>query len=176
MECYRLVPRLTTEELDQRLDELADRINRDYGDQDLVLIGVLKGAFVFLADLARRLTMPIQVDFVRLASYGKGTESCGEIRITKDIEMSIEGRHVLIIEDIVDTGTTLAWYLEHLKNSNPASVKICALVDKTERREKDVPVEYVGIRVEKGFLVGYGLDYSEKFRNLPGIFEVQFSK
>jgi hypoxanthine phosphoribosyltransferase len=176
MECYRLVPRLTPEDLERRLEELAARINGDYKDQSLVLIGVLKGAFIFLADLARRLTIPVKVDFVRLASYGKGSESCGKIEMTKDLELTIEGLHVLIVEDIVDTGTTLAWFLEYLKSRNPASVKICALVDKVERRTTEIPVDYVGIRVETGFLVGYGLDYSEKHRNLPGIYEVQFSK
>lgn len=176
MENYCLVPKLTAEDLQIRLDELAARINQDYQDQPLVLIGVLKGAFIFLADLVRRLSMPVRIDFVRLASYGSAAESSGRVRITKDIETDIEGLHVLIVEDIVDTGTTLAWYLEELKLRKPASVKICALIDKYERREREVPVAYTGIRVETGFLVGYGLDYSEKHRNLPGIYEVQFQK
>ncbi|MCE5242799.1 MAG: hypoxanthine phosphoribosyltransferase [Syntrophobacteraceae bacterium] len=176
MENYCLVPKLTAEDLQIRLDELAARINQDYQDQPLVLIGVLKGAFIFLADLVRRLAMPVHIDFVRLASYGSAAESSGRVRITKDIETDIEGLHVLIVEDIVDTGTTLAWYLEELKRRKPASVKICALIDKYERREREVPVAYTGIRVETGFLVGYGLDYSEKHRNLPGIYEVQFLK
>lgn len=174
MQNYRLEPRVSAEELDRSLDEMAARINRDYAGKDLVIIGILKGAFVFLADLMRRLNVPVEVDFVRLASYGANVETCGNIQISKDIELSIEDRHVLVVEDIVDTGTTLAWYIERLRNHNPASVKICALIDKHERRSVEVSVDYACIRIDTGFLVGYGLDFSEKHRNLPGIYEVQF--
>jgi hypoxanthine phosphoribosyltransferase len=129
---------------------------------------------VFVADLARRLTVPVEVDFVRLASYGKGSETSGEVRITKDLELPVRGRHVLVVEDIVDTGLTLDWYLRHLKHLDAASVKLCAFLDKVERREVDVPLDYVGIQVPEGFLVGYGLDFAEKHRNLGGIYEVEF--
>lgn len=176
MKNYQLVSRISAEELDKRLDELADRINRDYEGKSLLVIGILKGAFVFLADLVRRLSIPVELDFVRLKSYGNNTETSGVVRITKDVEMEIEGRDILLVEDIVDTGATLAWYLRHLQDYQPESVKICALIDKLDRREVEVPVDYVCIRLEKGFLVGYGLDFSEKHRNLPGIYEVQFDK
>lgn len=176
MKSYRLVPCISKDELERQLDELAGRINRDYEGKCLLIIGILKGAFMFLADLVRRLSIPVEVDFVRLKSYGSSTQTSGVIQITKDVEMEIRGRDVLVVEDIVDTGTTLAWYLDHLKNLEPASVKICTLVDKHERREVEVPVDYVCVRLEKGFLVGYGLDFSEKHRNLPGIYEVEFDK
>lgn len=176
MEGYDLVPVIPREQLEKLVDDLADRINRDYGSSNLIIIGVLKGAFVFLADLVRRLHIPLRIDFVRLASYGDQSESSGKVRITKNIEFSVEGEHVLVVEDIVDTGITLAWFLEQMRALQPESLKVCALIDKTERRQLEIPLDYVGIRVEKGFLVGYGLDYSEKHRNLPGIYEVQFKK
>ncbi len=176
MEQYRLVPRVSEEELDARLGELADQINIDYAGKDIIVVGILKGAFVFLADLVRKLSIPVQVDFIRLASYGEKTETSGEVRITKEIELPIDGRHLLIVEDIVDSGITLDWLLKHLQGYRPESVKICALIDKTERRQVQIPLDYVGIRVPDGFLVGYGLDFSEKFRNLPGIFEVEIGE
>jgi len=176
MENYRLVPVVSMEELEMQLEALAVQINRDYEGKNPVVVGVLKGAFVFMADLVRRLSFPLEVDFVRLASYGTESETSGVVRITKDVEIPLKGRHVLIVEDIVDTGTTLAWYIERLREQEAASVKICALIDKHERRKVPVPLEYVGISIDKGFLVGYGLDFSEKFRHLPGIFEVEFMK
>ncbi|MGV8074767.1 MAG: hypoxanthine phosphoribosyltransferase [Syntrophobacteraceae bacterium] len=176
MQDYELAPRLTQEELESLVDALALRINQDYEGKSLILIGILKGAFIFLADLARRITLPVEVDFVRLTSYGKSDVTSGVVRITKDIEMPIEGQHVLIVEDIVDTGITLAWYLERLKARGPESVRVCALIDKYDKRQVEVPLDYVGIRTESGFLVGYGLDFAEKHRNLRGIYEVQFLK
>jgi hypoxanthine phosphoribosyltransferase len=176
MENYRLVPVVSMEELEMQLESLAVQINRDYEGKNPVVVGVLKGAFVFLADLVRRLSFPLEVDFVRLASYGTESETSGVVRITKDVEIPLKGRHVLIVEDIVDTGTTLAWYIDRLREQEAASVKICALIDKHERRKVPVPLEYVGISIDKGFLVGYGLDFSENFRHLPGIFEVVFTK
>jgi len=176
MDNYRLIPRISPEELARRIDEVASRINQDYEGKKLVTIGILNGAFVFMADLVRRLSVPLQVDFVRLASYGSKTETSGSVRITKDVELPLEGRHVLVVEDIVDTGTTLAWYLDRLRGRRPESIKVCALVDKLERRQVDIPLEYVAVRLEKGFLVGYGLDFSEEHRNLPGIYEVQFTE
>ena len=176
MDNYRLVPCISAEEVDKQVNDLAARINRDYEGKSLIVIGILKGACIFLSDLVRRLSMPVEIDFVRLASYGKGSVTSGEIKITKDVELPIAGRHVLVVEDIVDTGTTLIWFLDYLRQRQPESVKICALVDKLERREVEVPLDYVGIRVDKGFLVGYGLDFGEKHRNLPAIHEVEFLK
>lgn len=174
MKDYRLAARFSEAEVAEQVGRVAQEINRHYGDEPLLLVGILKGAWVFLADLARSLTMPVEVDFVRLASYGQGSESTGEVRITKDLELPVRGRHVLVVEDIVDTGFTLDWYLRHLNHMGAASVRICALIDKYERRRVDVPLDYVGIRVPDGFLVGYGLDFAEKHRNLRGIYEVEF--
>lgn len=156
----------------QRVEELAAQISQDYSGQDLLLVGILKGAFIFLADLARALEVPAQVDFVRLLSYGAGTETSGEVHITKDMELPVQGRHVLIVEDIVDAGLTLDFLLGHLATHKPASLKICCLIDKRERRQVEVPLDYVGFTVEKGFLVGYGLDCAEKFRTLPEVYEL----
>lgn len=174
MKPYRLVPCITEARIAQRLDGLAETINRDYQGKELLLIGILKGACIFLSDLARRLDMPVQIDFVRLASYGQAADSSGSVAITKDVELPVEGRHVLVVEDIIDTGLTLAWYLDYLEKLKPASVRVCAMVDKRERREVDVALDYVGISVQGGFLVGYGLDFAEKHRNLPAIYEVHF--
>ena len=160
-------------EIARRVAELAEEIGRDYAGRDLVMVGVLKGAFIFLADLVRALPYPVIVDFVRVKSYGAGTESAGEIHITKDVEMSLQGRDVLIVEDIVDTGLTLAFLKQHLATHQPRSLKICCLIDKRERREVDVPLDYVGFGVEKGFLVGYGLDCGEQSRTLPEIFVLE---
>lgn len=174
MKSYRLKPLISAEELQNRVSELAALIDRDYEGKDLVVIGILKGAFIFMSDLVRRLTVPAQLDFVRLASYGKDSFSSGEITITKDVELPIEGRHVLVVEDIVDTGTTLAWFLEYLRKRNPQSIRLCALIDKAERRQIEVSIDYTGLSVAKGFLVGYGLDFAENHRHLPEIREVEF--
>jgi len=174
MTSYQLAPAMSSEELERTVEHLAQRINSDYEGKSLILVGILKGAFIFLSDLARRIEVPVRIDFVRIASYGLEAETSGKITITKDIELEVRGEHVLIVEDIVDTGTTLAWYLDHLRESGAASVRICALIDKKERRQIEVPLDYVGISVDKGFLVGYGLDYSENHRNLPAIYEVKF--
>ncbi len=173
---YKLLERISTQELSSCIDSLADRINRDYKGKDLVLIGILNGAFIFMADLARRLDLPVRIDFIRLASYGDKSESCGKVRLTKDVEVPLEGRHVLVVEDIVDSGITLKWLLDHISKLSPESVKVCALIDKHERRQIEVPVEYVGLQIDSGFLVGYGLDFSENHRNLPAIYEVVFEE
>jgi hypoxanthine phosphoribosyltransferase len=159
-------------EIARRVEELADRISRDYAGQDLLLVGVLKGAFIFLADLVRALEFPVEVDFVRLMSYGAGTQTSGEVHLTKDVEVPIKGRQVLVVEDIVDAGLTLDFLLGHLASHQPASLKICCLIDKQERRQVEVPLDYVGFTVAKGFLVGYGLDCGEKLRTLPEIYEL----
>ena len=161
------------ETIEKRVNELAETISRDYEGREIVFICVLKGAFIFLADLTRRLKVPHVVDFVRLTSYGSGTISSGKITITKDIETSIEGKDVVIVEDIIDTGITLDFLKDRLKKNNPNSVKICALLDKEERREVEVDVDYVGFIIEDKFIVGYGLDFDEKFRCLPDIYVIE---
>lgn len=167
-----MIPVLSRTEIAQKVKSLAQRISEDYAGKELVVIGVLKGSFIFMADLIRELTIPAQVDFVRLASYGSDTTSSGTIRITKEIELDIRNRDVLIVEDIIDSGLTIAYLLEHLKSFSPKSVKVCAFIDKIERREVQVPIDYTGLLVEHGFLVGYGLDFDEKYRTLPAIYRI----
>ncbi len=167
-----LSPVITEENINRRVAEIGSAITREYQDKDLVIIGILKGAFIFMADLVRKIDLPIEVDFVRLQSYGSGMESSGQVTITKDVELSLKDKHVLIVEDIVDTGYTLKYLKEVLSLHETASVKICCLIDKKERRKVDIEVEYVGFEIEKGFLVGYGLDYDEQYRQLPGIFHL----
>ena len=164
---------ISREDLARRVQELAGEISRDYQGRDLVMVGVLKGAFIFLADLVRELSSPVEIDFVRLASYGGSTSPTGEVQITKDVELSLEGLDVLIVEDIMDLGFTLDFLKRHLATHQANSVKICVLVDKRERRQVEVPLDYVGFVVEKGFLVGYGLDCGEKMRTLPEIYVVE---
>jgi len=166
---YCLEPLLSRERIASIVKELADRISRDYGQREVVLVCILRGAFMFLADLIRHLRMPVQVDFVRLASYGPGMKTSGRIEITKDIETPIEGKDVLIVEDIVDSGRTLQFLKERLVLANPRSVKICALLDKKARREVEIEVDYVGTEIEDVFIVGYGIDFNESYRNLPEI-------
>ena len=151
---------------------MAQEISTDYADKRVVLIGVLKGAFIFLADLVRQLTIPAEIEFVRIASYGAHKESSGEITIKKDVETSLEGKDVLVIEDIVDTGLSLTFLLDHLHANNPSSLKVCALVDKRSRREVEVQVDYTGFGMDEGFIVGYGIDFNERYRVLPEIFVV----
>ena len=158
-------------DIGNRVQELGREISADYRGRSLVLIGVLKGAFMFLADLARSIDLPVEIDFIRVASYGDATTTSGTIRLTKSPEIDLAGKDVLLVEDIVDTGSTLAWLHKYFKEHQAESIKMCALVDKYERREKDVIVDYSGFRVEKGFLIGYGLDHAEQFRNLPAIYE-----
>ncbi len=175
MEDLRLL--LSPEEIARRIKELGAEISRDYRDQPLVLVGILKGAFVFLADLIRALDLPqVEVDFVRLKSYGYSDTSSGEVQITKDVETPLQGKHVLVVEDIVDTGYTLKYLQDHLRLHAPASVKICCFVDKSERRQVPVTIHYKAFEIPRGFLVGYGLDYAEKYRHLPGLYEVILPK
>ena len=159
------------QEISIRVKELGRQITRDYQNRPLVLVGVLNGAFIFLADLAREIDLDIKIDFIRVASYGDATTTSGTIRLTKPPEIDLDGKDILLVEDIVDTGTTLAWLHRYFAEHNAGSVKICALIDKYERRETAVEVDYAGFQVEKGFLIGYGLDYAERFRNLSGIYE-----
>ena len=162
----------SAEDIDRQVRRLARQISADYQGKEVVLIGVLKGAFIFLADLVRQLSIPTQLDFVRLASYGTATESSGKIRITTDVELNLEGRDVLIVEDIVDSGLTTVFLREHLIAKNPRSLKMCVLLDKRERRSVSVSLDYVGLQLDKGFVIGYGLDCSESYRNLPSIYEL----
>jgi hypoxanthine phosphoribosyltransferase len=159
-------------EIARRVKELAEAVGRDYAGRDVVFVGVLKGVFIFMADLVRALPFAVEVDFVRLCSYGAGTTTSGEVHITKDVELPLKDRDVLIVEDIVDTGLTLAFLRQHLAAHRPRSLKICCFIDKKERREVEVPLDYVGFTVEQGFLVGYGLDCGEKSRTLPEIFVI----
>jgi hypoxanthine phosphoribosyltransferase len=168
-----LVPVLTKDEITKLVIQLAQRISSDYQDRDLILIAVLKGSFVFLSDLIRQVTIPVKVDFIRAASYGSDTSSSGKIQLTKELEIDIKKKDVLLIEDIVDTGLTLSYIIDYLKSFKPASVKVCALLDKVERRKININIDYVGHVVAKGFLVGYGLDYAENYRNLPGIYDLK---
>ena len=156
-------------EIDNRVQKLADEISRDYEGKELVLIGILKGAFIFMADLIRCLRVPCKVDFVRLASYGTGTVSSGSIMITKDIEIPIHGTDVLIVEDIVDTGLTLSFLVDKLKEREPQSLKVCVLLDKKERRKVPFEAEYVGFDIPDRFVVGYGIDFNEMYRFLPDV-------
>jgi len=165
---------LSSQQIHARVAELAAKISADYTGKDLVMIGVLNGAFIFLADLARAVAIPHQIDFIRVASYGQSNTSSGTIQLTKDVEIDIRGKDVLLVEDIVDTGATLAWLTQNFKKRQAASVRICSLIDKKERRETEVAVDYIGFTLEKGFLVGYGLDYAEQYRYLPEIYSLQF--
>lgn len=163
---------LTQTDINQRVKELGEAITRDYKGTQLVVLGVLNGAFIFMADLIREIRLEMEIDFIRVSSYGMGTCS-GTLRFTKDIELDIRGKDILIVEDIIDTGRTLKHLQQSFADRGAHSVGICALIDKKERREVDVPVNYVGFEVETGFLVGYGLDYREQYRNLPGIFHLK---
>jgi hypoxanthine phosphoribosyltransferase len=157
---------VSSEQLEQRIRELGAEISRDYEGRSLVLICVLKGAFLFVADLMRELTVPCEVDFMAVSSYGSTTDSSGVVRILKDLESSIEGRDVLVVEDIVDSGLTLHYLLKNLQARNPASLEVCALLTKPERRRIDLPIRYIGFEIPNQFAVGYGLDHAQRFRNL----------
>ena len=158
---------VTAEELQQRVAELGKEISRDYAGRPLLLIGVLKGAVFFLSDLMRYLEVPVEVDFMAVASYGSATDSSGVVRILKDLDASIEDRDVLIVEDIVDSGLTLQYLLRNLGSRNPRTLEVCALLTKPDRRKVDLPTRYVGFEIPDRFVVGYGLDYAERHRNLP---------
>ena len=161
------------DDLQHRVRQLGEQISRDYMDKDLLLIGVLKGAVFFLADLMREIECPCEVDFMAVASYGSATESSGVVRILKDLDTPIEGRDVLIVEDIVDSGLTLQYLLRSLQARNPASLEVCALLTKPERRRVDLPIKYVGFEIPNRFAIGYGLDHAEKHRNLPFVAALQ---
>jgi len=153
--------------LQDRIAELGSEISADYAGRDLLLVGVLKGAVFFMADLMRRLTMPCEIDFMAISSYGAATDSSGVVRILKDLDINIEGRNVLVVEDIIDSGLTLSYLVRSLQAREPSSLDVCALLTKPQRRENDVDVRYVGFEIPNRFVVGYGLDFAERYRNLP---------
>jgi hypoxanthine phosphoribosyltransferase len=153
--------------LSNRVAELGAEVSADYQERDLLLIGVLKGAVFFMADLMRHITVPCEVDFMAISSYGDSTDSSGIVRILKDLDINIEGRDVLVVEDIIDSGLTLSYLMRNLESREPASLEVCALMTKPDRREIDVPVRYIGFEIPNRFVVGYGLDFGERYRNLP---------
>jgi hypoxanthine phosphoribosyltransferase len=167
------IPVLTKKEIDAQVSHIAQVISADYKDRELILIGILKGAFIFLSDLIRQLSIPVKVDFMCVSSYGDHATSSGRIKLIKDVDIDINNKDVLIVEDIVDTGITLSYLVDHLHASGASSVRICTLIDKRERRETDVRVDYACHTVDKGFLVGYGLDYAEFYRNLPEVYHLK---
>lgn len=158
---------ISNEEIQAKIAEMGRTISEDYQGRDLLLVCVLKGAFMFLADLMRHITIPHEIDFMATASYGRSTESSGIVRILKDLNTNVEGRDILVTEDIVDTGLTLKYLLRLLRDRNPASLRVCCLLDKKARRKVEVPLDYVGFTVPNEFVVGYGLDYGGLYRNLP---------
>ena len=160
---------IPTEKIVARIRELGAEIARDYAGRNPLLIGVLKGACLFLSDLMRAADIPLNVEFIAISSYGAEMRTSGEVRILKDLDVAIEGRHILVVEDIVDTGLTLSYLLANLKSRGAESVKLAALLDKFERREKEVPIDYLGFQIPDKFVVGYGLDFAERYRNLPFI-------
>ena len=164
-----LEPMFTREQIAERVRELGVRIERDYQGKELVLLGVLKGSYIFISDLARAIDLPLSVDFIGLSSYGEATESSGVVKITSDLAQPIEGKHVLIVEDIVDTGLTMRYLLDNLATRRPASVKLCTLLHKPSRARTRIPIDYLGFQIEDRFVVGYGLDHGDKYRNVPFI-------
>ena len=166
---------ISQEKVEARIQEVADAINEEYAGKDLHVIGILKGSVMFMCELAKRLTMPVTLDFMQCSSYGSGTVSSGMVRITKDLDEPIEGRDVLIIEDIIDSGNTLSYLIKELEVRRPASMKLCTLLDKPSRRvHHEVRVDYTCFEIEDYFVVGYGLDYDQKYRNLPYVGIVEF--
>ena len=160
---------ITAERLQVRIGELAAQIDADYAGRDLLLVGVLKGAVMVMADLSRAMHLPVQMDWMAISSYGSGTKSSGVVRILKDLDADITGRHVLVVEDIVDSGLTLSWLVGNLRSRDPASVQVCVMLRKPAAASMDVEVAYTGFEIDDAFVIGYGLDYAEQYRNLPFI-------
>lgn len=159
----------TQEDLARRVGEIADQITGDYQGKEIMLISVLRGSFVFMADLCRRIDLPCTIDFMAVSSYSSGTSSTGQVQITKDLSGDIAGKHIIVVEDILDSGNTLSYLLKLLEQRKPASIRLCTLLDKPDRRVKPVEVHYTGFTIPDAFVVGYGLDYAERYRNLPYI-------
>lgn len=164
---------LTESEIQKKIDELAERISRDYAGKELLVVGILRGAFIFMADLVRRLDVPVTIDFMAVSSYGNATESSGVVRIIKDLDESVAGRHVLLVEDIIDTGLTLKYLYEYLKARGPASLRVCTLLDKPDRRVVDFQPDYNGFTIPDYFVVGFGLDCGQLYRNLPAVYAIR---
>ncbi len=165
---------LPEEKINARIRELGEQISKDYAGKNIHLICILKGGSFFMCELAKRITVPVSIDFMSVSSYGSGTTSGGTIKIKKDLDEPLEGKHVLVVEDIVDTGRTLSYLVELLKDRGAADVKLCALLDKPERREVDIRADYIGFQIPDEFVVGYGLDYDQRYRNFPYIGIVKF--
>ena len=165
---------LTEKEVDDRIQSIGDQISRDYAGRQVHLICVLKGGSFFMCELAKRITVPVSLDFMSVSSYGSATKSSGVVKIVKDLDESLKDKHVLVVEDIVDSGRTLSYLLEMLKDRGPASLRLCTLLDKLERRIVDIKVDYTGFQIPDEFVVGYGLDYDQRYRNLPYIGVVEF--
>ncbi|PIE74611.1 MAG: hypoxanthine phosphoribosyltransferase [Deltaproteobacteria bacterium] len=168
-----LVPVLSEQEIDKKVSLIAKNISKDYKDKDLVLVGVLKGSFIFLADLARKLSIDCQIDFIGASSYGMSEKSSGNIKITKDINIDIKGKDLILVEDIIDTGLTVEYLKNYLKNMGAESIKVCTLIDKYERRDISLNADYACHKINEGFIVGYGIDYAEQYRNLPAIYHIK---
>jgi hypoxanthine phosphoribosyltransferase len=164
---------ISRDKIAKAVDRLACEINRDYQGKKPLLIAVLKGSFVFMADLIRQLDLPLELDFVRLSSYGAARESSGKVKVIQGVKTPVKGRDILVVEDIVDTGITISFLLDYLKKKRPASLKLCVLTDKPSRRRVPVSINYLGFTVPDKFIVGYGLDFEEKFRNLPDIYTLE---
>lgn len=160
---------LTKEQIAARIKEMGEQISAAYAGKDILMIGVLRGAVIFMADLARAITVPVTLDFMAVSSYGSSTTSSGVVRILKDLDEAVQGKHVLVVEDIVDTGLTLNYLLDNLKARGPASIRLCTLLNKPERRKAQVNIDYNGFDIPDEFVIGYGLDFAEKYRNLPFI-------
>ncbi len=160
---------ISREEIEVRVKELGEEITRDYAGEDILVVGILKGAVIFMSELVQRINKPVEMDFMAVSSYGKSATSTGEVRIIKDLDNSVEGRNILIVEDIIDTGYTLQYLVDNLEKRGAKSVKICTFLDKIDRRKVNIPVDYIGFEVPDEFIVGYGLDYAEMGRNLPYI-------
>ncbi len=160
---------LTEQQIAHRVKELGQQISQDYQGQELLVVGILKGAVVFYSDLIRQINLPVRLDFMVVSSYGSSTDSSGVVRILKDLSQDIQGKHVLVVEDILDTGLTLHYLTNILKHRSPASIEICTLMDKPERRKADIHAKYIGFAIPDAFVVGYGLDYDEKYRNMPSV-------
>ena len=167
---------LSEEKVTKRIAEMAEQISKVYGDEPVCLICILKGSVFFTVDLAKRITSPVELEFMCVSSYGSGSTSSGVVKITKDLDVSIEGKNVLVVEDIIDSGRTLSYLLQNLKTRKPKSLRLCTLLDKPERRVVDVTVDYVGFEIPDEFVVGYGLDYAQQYRNLPYIAYVEIEE
>jgi hypoxanthine phosphoribosyltransferase len=160
---------LSRQQIQDAVEKLATEISRDYGGENPLLLGVLKGSFVFLSDLIRQLDFPLEIDFIKLSSYGQGKETSGQVKVVQGLRARIRGRHVIVVEDIVDTGLTISFLLDYLRRKRPASLKLCALTDKPSRHRVSVPIDYLGFSIPDKFIVGYGIDWNEKYRYLPDI-------